>query len=863
MAGQPRKPRIRARRIIERPRLIRALDRSDARVRTLVAPSGYGKTTLAEQWASTDGRVAAWYRARRSAADVSVVARALVAAADAVVPGAGRRLLQRLAVTDDPEREATLLAEMLAEDLADWPAEGWIVIDDYEYLAASVASEAFVETVVSGSPVRLFVAGRAPPSWVAPRDVLAGRTLELAEGALAMTNDEAADVLEGSHDELASGLVALTGGWPAVIGVAAMTQDAGVPEAELPESLYDFFAEELYRSLDPAIRGALAILAEMPLIDRELAAAVLSDERAAIVCDEAQRLGLFDERDRYLDFHPLLRSYFERRAGWVSTARERSVLSDAWTHYRGRGELDAAFDLTKRVGTPVDVDRLVAESMGELLDGARLPTLQLWVSHASDRVGETPSVLLAQAEIALRQGRHLAAQAIAERASRGRDQSVAYRALMVGGNAAHVGSREDDALKLFGAAERVAASGEERRQARWGQLAAAIDLELEQSQGRLEELLGSAQEGLDAAEAVQQANKRLLLGFRFGAVKGLSDAKKVAELLPEVSDPFLRCSFGSMFSCALNLEVEYHQALEVATAMTNEALEYRVEFATPYGNLMRGAALAGLRRFGEAHEALANAHAEAVRCTDLFGQQGVYAGRIRALLHEGKVAEACSLEPPDLSESLPAMRGEVWASRGLALACMGRLDEAVACALDVRGTTRAVEPSVLILCVEAVRMLKSCHPDTSQALRHLVDGAFAAGAVDFIVTSYRASPDLLAALLRDSGTAEETGYIVARASDKALAESLGVDVLGALDPVASLSVREREVYDLICVGLRNDEIARRLFISPATVKVHVRHVYDKLGIRSRTAIALNAASRRGHAAPTAAAGDSASSSADG
>ena len=47
-------------------------------------------------------------------------------------------------------------------------------------------------------------------------------------------------------------------------------------------------------------------------------------------------------------------------------------------------------------------------------------------------------------------------------------------------------------------------------------------------------------------------------------------------------------------------------------------------------------------------------------------------------------------------------------------------------------------------------MLKSCHPDTSQALRHLVDGAFAAGAVDFIVTSYRASPDLLAALLRDS-----------------------------------------------------------------------------------------------------------------
>ena len=86
MADQPRKPRIRARRIIERPRLIGALDRSDARVQMLVAGPGYGKTILAEEWASTEGQLVAWFRARRSAADVSVVARALVAAADTVVP---------------------------------------------------------------------------------------------------------------------------------------------------------------------------------------------------------------------------------------------------------------------------------------------------------------------------------------------------------------------------------------------------------------------------------------------------------------------------------------------------------------------------------------------------------------------------------------------------------------------------------------------------------------------------------------------------------------------------------------------------------------------------------------------------------
>jgi DNA-binding NarL/FixJ family response regulator len=194
---------------------------------------------------------------------------------------------------------------------------------------------------------------------------------------------------------------------------------------------------------------------------------------------------------------------------------------------------------------------------------------------------------------------------------------------------------------------------------------------------------------------------------------------------------------------------------------------------------------------------------------------------------------------------------------------MGRLAEAEKYVQDVRGTTRAVEPNVLLRCIEAVRALKSRDPDLTETLRDLVDGAFAAGGVDYVVTTYRASPDLLAALLRDPVTAEAAGYVVARASDQGLAESMGIDMLSALDPIATLSGREKEVYDLLCQGLGNVEIARRLFISPATVKVHVRHIYDKLGIRSRTALALNAASRRSHAASMAAAEGADSSRPDG
>ena len=95
-----------------------------------------------------------------------------------------------------------------------------------------------------------------------------------------------------------------------------------------------------------------------------------------------------------------------------------------------------------------------------------------------------------------------------------------------------------------------------------------------------------------------------------------------------------------------------------------------------------------------------------------------------------------------------------------------------------------------------------------------------------------------------------------------------VDLADAIAPIrrrteaGALSPREREVYDLLCQGLSNIEIGRRLFISQATAKVHVRHVYDKLGIRSRTALALNAASRS-HAAPEASTTPPTSSGVDG
>jgi DNA-binding CsgD family transcriptional regulator len=49
-----------------------------------------------------------------------------------------------------------------------------------------------------------------------------------------------------------------------------------------------------------------------------------------------------------------------------------------------------------------------------------------------------------------------------------------------------------------------------------------------------------------------------------------------------------------------------------------------------------------------------------------------------------------------------------------------------------------------------------------------------------------------------------------------------------------LTPRQREVLRLVGIGLTNREVARRLRISPGTVRVHLEHSYERLGVGSRT-----------------------------
>ena len=119
-----------------------------------------------------------------------------------------------------------------------------------------------------------------------------------------------------------------------------------------------------------------------------------------------------------------------------------------------------------------------------------------------------------------------------------------------------------------------------------------------------------------------------------------------------------------------------------------------------------------------------------------------------------------------------------------------------------------------------------------------------------ILTTYDSDQEILAAieagatgyLLKDAPTDELTAAIRAAAAGQvALGPSVQRRLLGRMRaPGVSLSLRELEVLGLVAQGLSNDEVARELFLSKATVKSHLVHVYEKLGVDSRTAAVAEA-----------------------
>lgn len=806
----------------------------------LVAPAGYGKTTLAREW--LENRRHAWYQGGPASADVAALAVGLAEACGTIVPHAGERMRSRLRATNSPEQDVEPLADLLASDLTAWPDDAWIAIDDYQFMMTSRAAEHFVDLLTIRSPVRILLTSRSRPAWATARRLLYGELHELSRTTLAMDQEEASEVLTQGPGE-ATGLLALADGWPAVIGLASLSPAAIVPD-EVPEALYDFFAQELYQALEPQVRSALCRLAAAPTVTAAIARELLGPGALSIL-RQGEQIGVltYADRETYL-MHPLLRAFLLERLAEHGFALHE-LARRLYSHYAAHADWDAAFSVLELSHKSELLPQLIKEALPSLLAEGRLPTLHRWLAYAESSKVQAPILDLAMAEAALRQGDAARAETIAEHTLRALPvgDSLRPRLLLLAGKAASLGHRTERALAYLQRARGEMLSDDEAYEALWGQFIAAARLETPQAEELLEQL------GLLANAIPERELRRVsalqILGTRMGTIRELDQSfKAVLHLVPRTADPFIRSTFTFSQATLLTLSAHYRHAMHVLEGMLTEVRGYRLDFALPHAYTLKALVHLGLREFRQAATLIGFAERMGVERTDIYVQMNCAALQARLLLYQGETEQAIrTLNRP--WDSLPerSMHAEYLAMRALALSCRGEAKAAIDQSDEAAARSLGIEAGVLGRCAVAIAQLDLDPKSSEAAVAHAFDHSLSVGNLDGLLLACRISPSFLTALAGDEHRRDSMGNIVRNAQDYVLARRLKV----TLPPRATaecLTPREKEVYELLALGRTNREIASALFISEQTAKVHTLRILAKLGLRSRTEVALHATAQQ-------------------
>jgi DNA-binding NarL/FixJ family response regulator len=812
-------------RIIARPRLIKQLDESDAPVILLIGPAGYGKTTLARQWARTLSGVI-WVSCTPSHRDVVTFAEDVAAGIDALGGNASRFIGEYMRARSNPQRAAREIGRVLAERTREVSLQ-WLIVDDYQEIAEAPEVEAIISALRERITSRMLVASRLRPRWATARESVYGQTNEIGPAELALTAEETSLVL-GRRPDL-DVVVQRAKGWPAVVALASGLDATEGPRVEVPETLHRYVADELFRSASLTLQDDLMNLALVP----SLGFAQLSTtfgEKAINVLHEAQDLG-FVTGDP-VELHPLLREFLFTKladdplaADRVKEAIDQALVASAWEH---------ALALVLRFVLRDRVDQVLREAYKPLVRSGRLGTLENFAAQVRGSPGFPPAVIdLVDSEVAFRDGQFTLAVHLARRAQRRlpKEHPLLSRTYALEAQCHNFHAAYPDAFRAFVLARDTSQDEADETEALHGMVSAKSHGDLGSADDEVALLRARRHDSpLQLIRCVSAEANCRLFGDGLRGDLGLDEA---FHSLNEIEDPRTRSSLTYLAANVLAFQTRYQDALYPLKLFGAEVREFGLDFALPYLGCTGALINLGLRRYGDADrhiQAIEDASADTQHHNHSLNARIL---RARLLLQTGEAGRALEYVAPENDDiTIPlAWEAEYRATRALALACTYANDAASELAHEAAQMSRSV---YVRICAAAALATASAHAKADdEAIDSMITQATDADIWDPVLIAVRSSETLFAAMDANPAGHHSLVQLAGRAGDTALARRLGIRARATRAPGEILSPRELEVLGLMAQGRRNREIAAALFIAESTVKVHVRHILERLGVRTR------------------------------